>query len=497
MEAPIQQTIPENIPIVHAPLLKELKENEDTLPRHRRAPLAIYFIVTAFTFVLLVLTPQAGVSVPIFVLLQGAMLWRVKPPNKSRKHLLLLIPIFLLALNPFISANTMWHGASFIVSALLFGLMQVWAVHGLSFQNKTYGLLEKLIFATRSAFKKIPLPFTWGVHIKAESRPMVRRVIIGALASVPVLIFLIIMLSMADPIFFRVVDDIFLNLARLISFSTIWRIIFGTLAGLYMFGVVYGITLGRYKYKATNGIAPITGDCVILNVVLSSALMVYTLFVAIQFRYLFASPDSLPYGLTFANYARRGFFELLFLTAINVGFMLVTIAITKTQKGRGAKITKALCLYLCMVTVVLLISSFYRMWLYSSDDGLTRMRFLVFGFLIFQGVGLIFTCLYILRPRFNIVTVYALIALCYFITLNLIPMDRLIAREQINRYLAGERTCAAYVLSLSPDAAPEIKRLLNSPNPQTQAAANSTLYWMGRDYAQGNLRQWNISRRRV
>jgi uncharacterized membrane protein len=90
-------------------------------------------------------------------------------------------------------------------------------------------------------------------------------------------------------------------------------------------------------------------------------------------------------------YARRGFFELIFLTGVNIAFILLTVWLTKAQKSRAANLTKILCLYLCAITVILLISSFYRMWLHGYDDGLTRMRFLVFGFLIFEFIGLIFT----------------------------------------------------------------------------------------------------------
>ena len=101
------------------------------------------------------------------------------------------------------------------------------------------------------------------------------------------------------------------------------------------------------------------GDTLILNILLFAIAAVYTIFAVVQFRYLFAE-QTLPYGLTYTEYARKGFFELLFLTGINI----------------------------------LLASSFYRMWLYNEDDGLTRLRFLVFGFLIFEGASCYFLLYY-------------------------------------------------------------------------------------------------------
>jgi len=323
---------------------------------------------------------------------------------------------------------------------------------------------------------------------------MVKRIIIGIAISVPVLIFLIIMLSSADIIFSRIVTNSILRMLALVNLATFTRILFGVFVGMYLFGILYStLAFDKEDDTRSEGTQPI-GDCVILNIVLTSVLLVYALFVAIQFRYLFATPDRLPYGLTFVTYARRGFFELVILSGINIIFILIAVWLTKSQNGRGARVTQILCLYLCAVTVVLLVSSFYRMWLYGSDDGLTRMRLLVFGFLIFKGVGLIFTFFYIVKPKFNIILVYCLVALSYYLLLNLVPIDRIIARDQVNRYFAGRRDCVHYALTLSPDAAPEIARLLDSRSAHSRMLARAYLNAIESDT---NWHQWNLSRSRA
>jgi len=474
---------------VDTPLVVE----EEQVPLLQRRRLALYFVVCAIGFILLVLPARSGVSVPIFVVLQGALLWRM---FAKKKPLLLLIPIFILALNSFVSGSAYWREANLVASAVLFGAMQVWALYGISFQDKTHRIVLRVVCAIGGAFSKAKIPAKWGMGKKAENRQMMRRILIGVAISIPVLVFLVLMLSAADAIFSNIVGRIFWGTIFGISVDVVPRIIFGCIAGLYMFGVAYAIVAGRKSEILANGLRPIVGDCVILNIVLGSTLAVYTLFVAIQFRYLFAAPSSLPYGLTFVTYARRGFFELLFLTGVNIAFILAAIGMTKSQESHGAKTTKWLCFYLCSVTVVLLVSSFYRMWLYSSDDGLTTLRLQVFGFLAFEMVGLIFTFMYILRPKFNIVLVYALVALCYFLVLNLVPTDRIIAHEQINRYFSGQRTCVAYVFRLSEDAAPEIRRLLQSPNPETVERAEIRLESMRRWAESDGWRQWNLVRMR-
>ena len=466
-------------------------------PRLKRK-LITYLIVTVVTYFFFafpylgmgyfIIRPRAGVSVPIFMLIQAGLFYYL---IEQKKPLLTFIPIFIISLNPFISANPMWRGANFVVTALLFGLMALWIITGISIKDKSYTLISELAETIYNALSKFSIPFRWLGNVKKESFPNMRRVLIGIAISIPSLIFLIIMLSQADMIFSQAVGSFFERLFRLIEPSVIVRLIAAAFVSLYLFGILFCILAVKKEQKERLETVHKTGDCLILNIVLTSVLLVYTAFIIIQIRYLFAPPDNLPHGITFEAYARRGFFELLFLTGVNIVFILITVALTKTQSGRGAQITKYLCLYLCAVTVVLLISSFYRMWLHGSDDGLTRMRLLVFGFLFFEAIGLIATFFYILKPKFNIVSVYALIALTYFLVLNLVPIDRVVARDQVSRYFQTGKAGIDYVMTLSPDAAPEVARLLHSESAHTRHRAGDFLLTI--EEFETSWRQWNLS----
>ncbi|MBO5363909.1 MAG: DUF4173 domain-containing protein, partial [Clostridia bacterium] len=213
-----------------------------------------------------------------------------------------------------------------------------------------------------------------------------------------------------------------------------------------------------YRLEEKISASHLKGDLIIINVLLTSILLVYTLFVFIQFRYLFAG-STLPEGLTYTEYARKGFFELLALTGVNIAIILTVTKITKHHQGGWLTFSKVLCHYLCAVTIVLLISSFYRMLLYTNDDGLTRLRFFVLGFLVFEAIGLLITFLYIAKSNFNLPLVYATLALGYYVLLNLIPTDNIIAKNQVDRYLKGERTEIDYVFTLSADAVPALEYL--------------------------------------
>jgi len=466
---------------------------ENTIMTRLKRNLLIYLLVSAISFAYLVTAPGAGISVVIFMVIQAAGLYYIVP---QKKYLLVLTPVFILAINSFISANPMWQIPNLFVGVILYALMAVWAIHGVFLKNTSAAIFCKLGQTVCNTLLCASAPFKWGKEAKAESLPVVRRVLIGIGLSVPLLIFLVIMLSRADMIFSLSVERFFDTLLAAFSIGIVGRILLGIVVGFYLFGILYIIFAGKSEEAEKAAGRQIVGDCMIINIVLSSVLVVYTLFVGVQFRYLFAQPDNLPYGLNFVTYARRGFFELLILTFVNIAFILVAVWLTKTQSGNGAKLAKGLCLYLCAITVVLLVSSFYRMWLYGSDDGLTRMRLLVFGFLIFEFIGLVFTFFYIVKPKFNIVLVYCFIALSYYLLLNLVPIDRIIAREQINRYFATGHGGIHYVMSLSPDAAPEVARLLHSNDIGTRSYAQA--YFVDRGLESNmSWRQWNLSRNRV
>ena len=419
-----------------------------------KAKLLIYAVISAVSFSYLVLPQDAGVSVLGFVLLQAVMLWFVAP---DRKRLVWLIPISILALNSFISGNVIWRIWNVIVSFVLYAVMFA----DLSIKDTSMSFLRKIGNKLLIPVEQIPVPFEWIAESNEENTALMKRIAKALLITIPVVIILLVMLSNADMIFGSGLDHMFEELWGIINANGIFKCLVGFTVGLYLFGAVYSARcpeeLEERPAKERKA------DLLIVNVLLVSILAVYTIFVVIQFRYLFAG-GKLPYGLTYTEYARKGFFELLWLTMANLGVILACVWLTKNVKNNWAKATSGLCQYLCLVTVVLLCSSFYRMWLYSSDDGLTRLRFMVFGFLIFEAIGLIATFFYIAKPRFNIVAVYLSLGLVYYLLLNLVPMDRIIAQNQIDIYKAGKREDIIYVLTLSPDAAQPLDELADAPD---------------------------------
>lgn len=440
-----------------------------------KSKLSLYGFLSAIAFIYLILTNNPGISAPVFFVIQFAVLFFIVKNNKGAvniKGLLTLIPIFVISLNNFLSANYMMMPTNFLVIVFLYSVMFLLLGNKLNLLKLNLVAILKIIINIFEPIINFIVPFKWIAersHNK-EKNILAKRILIGVAISIPSVIFLVMMLSSADLVFYN--SFIIFNnwFKELFEFINIFKIIVGTFTGFYLFSHLYSVYV-----KDDNNFAnmignkadtanKIKGDVIVFNILMMSILVVYTIFIAIQFKYLF-SGGILPNGLNFSEYARRGFFELVFLSLLNIALILLTTYLLRDKiyedKNNWALFTKLMLIYLCIITGILLVSSYFRMSLYDSAYGFTRLRVLVYIFLAFEAVGLIATFAYIVKHNFNIYAVYAAIGLTFYLTLNVIKIDEIIAKRNIDMYLSGqaEDIDVDYLMTLSPDALPQIIRL--------------------------------------
>ncbi len=427
--------------------LQKIQNNftEVIMEKDKKIKLSIYLIISIVSCAYLVIPEFSGIGVLIFTLLQAVMLFFIMP---DKKRLVWFLPIVIFGINSFISSNTMWRMPNVIVSIAVIAIMY----HGFDIYDTSVASFIHIGQRIAAPPKFFCVPFKWIFEANGNTG-IIKRITVAVIISIPCVVILLAVLSSADMVFGTGIENFLEQISNSFHDNLILKGIVSIVCGFYLFGAVYA---GHMKFTGKTWSFPDKKiDTLILNIVLSSILLVYTMFIIVQFKYLFTDGE-LPYDLSYTEYARKGFFELLALTAVNIILIIFSVNFTKTAKNR---FTTILCCYMCIVTVILLASSFYRMQLYNADDGLTRLRFMVFGFLIFEALGLVFTFIYILKPKFNITAVYLCIALFYYMLLNIVPIDYFVAKSQVDRYLAGTNDGIYYTLTLSYDAAPQIERL--------------------------------------
>lgn len=438
--------------VKHIKISDYIKKEGGFMNKTLKIKLILYALISAIGFSYLVLPANAGIGVLIFAVLQFVCLW-FTVPNKRR--LFLFIPILIMSVNCFTSANPIWRVSNFIISILLYGGMFI----DFNFKTDSFAFITNTLIRLITSFSHFFLPFKWMFELNSDKAPVMKRIAIALVIAIPSAIVLITVLANADMVFSLKTESVIEYVSDFINPNALFKIMCGIFVGLFLFGLLYNAyTEGD---EETGEAKFFNGDLIIINILLVTILAVYTLFVIIQFTYLFAG-STLPDGLTYTEYARKGFFELLLLTGVNIVIILSVIKLTKAYSGKWLQCTKILCHYLCAITIVLLVSSFYRMLLYTNDDGLTRLRFFVMGFLGFEAIGLIITFIYIAKPNFNIVFVYMMIALSYYTVLNVVPSDRIIAKNQIDQYVREQREELEYIFTLSADAAPAMEYLIEN-----------------------------------
>lgn len=277
------------------------------------------------------------------------------------------------------------------------------------------------------------------VFVKYNKGKGVLGGIIGILFFLPVLILVITLLTDADAAFESLIDRIQFTLSENVL-EVIRDLILGLPVACYLYGLLFG---NRYKKGIGNTSleyvdAHVKAFRFAPDVTVYSALtalnLVYVVFFLAQASYLFSAfGDSLPQTMTYAEYARRGFFELCAVSGINLAVIAAAHLIVKRDK---IKILHGETAALCIFTLALIATAMSKMGLYISYYGLTRLRVYTSWFMI---VLILLFIIILLRQfkSFQGTRIAAAACICLFLSLCYSNVDGLIAKYNIDRYQSG------------------------------------------------------------
>lgn len=213
-----------------------------------------------------------------------------------------------------------------------------------------------------------------------------------------------------------------------------------------------------------------------VGVVLAVVDLLFLAFVAVQFRYLFGGDEQVRAiaGMSYAEYARRGFFELVAVAALSLPLLLLADWSLDQRERWRARTFRGLAILMLVLLDVMLASALYRMRLYTVQFGLTEQRFYTtafMGWLVLVFGWFAATVLRGQRERFG--TGALLAGWLVLAGLNLANPDGIIARVNLDRAAAGRPFDVAYAEQLSADALPALYRGL----PRLDGADACTAAW--------------------
>ncbi|MEP7292191.1 MAG: DUF4173 domain-containing protein [Chloroflexota bacterium] len=213
-------------------------------------------------------------------------------------------------------------------------------------------------------------------------------------------------------------------------------------------------------------------------IMLGSVDLLFALFVLIQFTYFFGGRAALSAAnISYSDYARHGFFELVAVSVLTLVLVLALDRITMRRAARHNRLFRALAVVLVALTGVLLVSASQRMLLYEEQFGFTTLRVYTHVFMLWLGVLFAFFLLALFRVRMRIFSLGVLLVMIGYVgTLNLMNVEGYIAERNIARAEQGSTVDFYYLNSFSVDAVPAVLHHFESPlSPELHAALGQWL----------------------
>jgi hypothetical protein len=227
-----------------------------------------------------------------------------------------------------------------------------------------------------------------------------------------------------------------------------------------------------------------------VTVALAALDLLFLAFVLVQLRYLFGGSSLVESRahLTYATYARHGFFELVTVAVLVLPLLL---AINARPRGteRQVRTVRALCAVLLALVLVVMVSALDRLWLYQRQYGLTELRIYATGVVLWLAVVFLWFGVTVLRGRRRSFAVGALLAgFVASAAINVLNPDALIARTNLSR----PRVDVSYLAHLGDDAVPVLVQRLPGLSPSLRPPLAAAL--LQRREAHDGWRSWNRSR---
>jgi hypothetical protein len=230
-------------------------------------------------------------------------------------------------------------------------------------------------------------------------------------------------------------------------------------------------------------------------------------FVGLQLAYLFGGLDTMAAaGLTYADYARRGYFELV-AAACLAGGVIVGLDLNVRRRTLPYLV---LAVALVALTIVMLASAALRLGLYQQAYGWTELRLYVAVSIVALAVTLVALAGVLLTDRTRwLGHAMIVIGLVSLVALNLISPPAFVAQRNLERVLdpslvppGGQAALdTSYLEALPDDAIPALVAALPRLASDDAARLHRLLAFrqgeLQRDPSTGSIFAWNLARERA
>jgi len=439
-----------------------------------------------------------GLSVILFILPLLIFIYRTLLQNNkniNKKGFIFIIPIILLALTYLIFNNLFFRALNPLIIFILFILMYIYTLKPTFNIKELINDIVYITFEPLSRFGNIARLLKLSLEEKIKLSTETKKKLKSLLIVLPITVVILMLLSSADAIF----GNIFTNLYSYInkqSISNILSEIIARLVGITILFFYLSATINflLYNYKKTKTIEKTFSkakDSYTIKLLLTVLNIIYIIFDIIQIRSLIL--HHIAMDITYAEYARQGFFQLMFVSFINLVIILISKQFKNKKDKSSTKYINFMNVLMLFLTFIIIVSSFMRMYMYESEYGYSLLRLLVYFTLITETILLIPTIRYIFNPKYNIVKSYLIIITIIYVIINFINVDYIIAYRNLNRYYEKNDIDISYLENDYTDNIDVLLKLYNSTTDE-QLKLELKEYFKSLDRDINGFQEFNLSK---
>ena len=395
--------------------------------------------------------PGFGITVTQYVLTAATLLLcsREKKLRWDFSSIFLLSAAGLLGLSFTVYADNMLGLLNFPLLCA-FTAQAIFAVTG---QNETDSLSGKGVWEGFrrffiSLFRQVPVPFRYvGRALLHEKH---KGLGLGLIIAVPVVVVVLLLLSSADAVFGGFLTgfgDLFGKT------DLLWEFILRIGFGLLLFSLLFSALCTPKELRQPK---PVDPPPTVFAVVLAALTVIYAVFGYVQIRYFLLEGDSALIA-NYSEYARTGFFQMIFVAAITVAVELPALTLGKTGKA-----VRVLCAVVSLLTLLIDVSAFLRLRLYIQAYGLSMLRVMSLWAILMVAALLIILLIKCAKPEIRLSKVVMAALLAGWIVFNFSNPNYRIAAYNVNAY--NEKALAVldtdYLCGeLTPDVRPALEQI--------------------------------------
>lgn len=263
-------------------------------------------------------------------------------------------------------------------------------------------------------------------------RRTVFKVLIGLACALPVLTVVVPLLLRSDDAFRGMMDTLFSG-----GNNTLLKAVVGLVVCPFVIAYGFAMKKGLTAVPPRRAFAGV--ESVYVVSFLSTVSVCYLMYLFSQFAYFFSAFSGfLPNGgITYAEYARKGFFEMCAIAVINLLLVFGATLLARRKNGKPSGGVRSLATFIGVFTLVIIATAISKMVLYIDAYGMTVKRLTTSAFMLFLAVVFVSVMLHLFAPRVNIVKTALITAGCVLLLLGVGNVNRVCAWYNYESYRAG------------------------------------------------------------